>query len=61
MGHPYPENLPVHLMAVEAAEKIKKDTNGKVEIGVYGNSALGGDTRATFRAIGWMNGSQRPE
>jgi TRAP-type transport system periplasmic protein len=45
MGHPYPENLPVHLRAVEAAEKIKNDANGRVEIGVYGNSALGGDTQ----------------
>lgn len=45
MGHPYPENLPVHLRALEAAEKIKKDTDGLVDIGVYGNSALGGDTQ----------------
>ncbi len=45
MGHPYPENLPVHLRALEAAEKIRKDTNGRVEIGIYGNSALGGDTQ----------------
>lgn len=45
LGHPYPENLPVHQRALEAAEKIRKDTNGLVEIGVYGNSALGGDTQ----------------
>jgi TRAP-type transport system periplasmic protein len=45
MGHPYPENLPVHLRAVDAAEKIKTDTGGRVEISVFGNSALGGDTQ----------------
>jgi TRAP-type transport system periplasmic protein len=44
-GHPYPEDLPVHKRALEAAEHIRKDTDGSVEIGVYGNSALGGDTQ----------------
>ncbi|WP_050463624.1 TRAP transporter substrate-binding protein [Herbaspirillum autotrophicum] len=45
LGHPYPENLPVHTHALAAAEKILKETNGRVDIKVYGNSALGGDTQ----------------
>ncbi|MBW9051145.1 TRAP transporter substrate-binding protein [Rhizobium mesosinicum] len=45
LGHPYPEDLPVHSRAKEAAEKIRNETGGRVEIGVYGNSALGGDTQ----------------
>lgn len=45
LGHPYPEDLPVHKRAQDAAEKIRKDTEGRVEISVYGNSALGGDTQ----------------
>lgn len=45
LGHPYPENLPVHTRSLAAAEKILKETNGRVDIKVYGNSALGGDTQ----------------
>jgi len=35
----------VHTHALAAAEKILKETNGRVDIKVYGNSALGGDTQ----------------
>jgi tripartite ATP-independent transporter DctP family solute receptor len=45
LGHPYPENLPVHIRALEAAENIRNETKGQVDIGVFGNSSLGGDTQ----------------
>jgi TRAP-type transport system periplasmic protein len=45
LGHPYPENLPVHTHALAAAERILKESNGQLEIKVFGNSALGGDTQ----------------
>ncbi len=45
MGHPFPLTHPVHIHAVKAAELIKKDTDGRVEIEVFGNSQLGLDTQ----------------
>jgi tripartite ATP-independent transporter DctP family solute receptor len=45
LGHPYPENLPVHTQSLAAAKKIAEETNGQVTIDVFGNSALGGDTQ----------------
>lgn len=44
-GHPFPETYPIHVYAVAAAKKIKEQSGGRVEIEVFGNSQLGGDTQ----------------
>ncbi len=43
-GHGFPATHPLHVRAVEAAERIKKDSNGRVDIAVFPNSQLGGDS-----------------
>jgi len=43
-GHGFPASHPLHVRASEAAAKIKQETNGRVDIGVYPNSQLGGDS-----------------
>ena len=43
-GHGFSATHPVNTFAVEAAARIKQDTGGKVEIGVFPNSQLGGDS-----------------
>jgi tripartite ATP-independent transporter DctP family solute receptor len=43
-GQNLPATHPLYLRAVEAAEKIKADTKGRVEIQVFPNSQLGSDT-----------------
>ena len=43
-GHGFPATNPLHVRSSEAAAKIKQETNGKVDIGVYSNSQLGGDS-----------------
>ena len=43
-GHGFPAGHPVHVFALEAAAKIKQDSGGRVEIGVFPNSQLGGDS-----------------
>src|SRR5689334_16061181 len=43
-GHGFPASHPLHVRAAEAAEKIKQETNGKVDIVVFPNSQLGGDS-----------------
>lgn len=43
-GHGFPATHPLHVRALEAAERIKRDTNGKVDIAVFPNSQLGGDS-----------------
>jgi len=43
-GHGFSVTHPVHTFALEAAARIKQDTGGKVDIGVFGNSQLGGDS-----------------
>ncbi|WP_376960419.1 TRAP transporter substrate-binding protein [Azospirillum sp. A26] len=43
-GHGFPASHPLHVRAVEAAERIRKETNGKVDIAVFPNSQLGGDS-----------------
>jgi TRAP-type C4-dicarboxylate transport system substrate-binding protein len=43
-GHGFPATHPVHTFALEAAARIKQDTSGKVDIGVFPNSQLGGDS-----------------
>jgi tripartite ATP-independent transporter DctP family solute receptor len=43
-GHGFSPTHPVHTFALEAAARIKQDTGGKVDIGVFPNSQLGGDS-----------------
>jgi tripartite ATP-independent transporter DctP family solute receptor len=43
-GHGFPASHPVHVFAVEAAARIKEASGGRVEIGVFPNSQLGGDS-----------------
>jgi len=43
-GHGFSDTHPVNTFAVQAAAKIKQDTDGKVDIGVFPNSQLGGDS-----------------
>jgi tripartite ATP-independent transporter DctP family solute receptor len=43
-GHGFSATHPVHTFALEAAANIKQATGGKVDIGVFGNSQLGGDS-----------------
>ncbi|GJD50032.1 Sialic acid-binding periplasmic protein SiaP [Methylobacterium crusticola] len=43
-GHGFPASHPVHVFALEAAATIKQDTGGRVDIKVYPNSQLGGDS-----------------
>jgi tripartite ATP-independent transporter DctP family solute receptor len=43
-GHGFSATHPVNTFAVEAAARIKQDTDGKVDIGVFPNSQLGGDS-----------------
>ena len=44
IGHDQPPSHPQNLRLVEAAKDIAKKTNGRLEIQVYPNSQLGGDT-----------------
>jgi TRAP-type transport system periplasmic protein len=43
-GHGFPATHPVHTFAQEAATRIREATSGKVDIGVFPNSQLGGDS-----------------
>jgi tripartite ATP-independent transporter DctP family solute receptor len=43
-GQNLPATHPLYLRALEAAEKIKADTKGRVDIQVFPNSQLGSDT-----------------
>ncbi len=43
-GHGFPAGHPVHIFALEAAARIRQETGGKVDIGVFPNSQLGGDS-----------------
>lgn len=43
-GHGFSPTHPVNTFAIEAAAKIKESTGGKVDIGVFPNSQLGGDS-----------------
>ncbi|AOB31289.1 ABC transporter substrate-binding protein [Bordetella sp. H567] len=42
-GHGFPPSHPIHKRAVEAAAWIKQQSKGRVDIGVFPNSQLGGD------------------
>ena len=43
-GHGFAANHPLQIRATEAAGKIKRDTNGRVDISVLPASQLGGDS-----------------
>jgi tripartite ATP-independent transporter DctP family solute receptor len=43
-GHDLPVTHPVHLRLLEAAQRIKAETQGRFDLQVYGNNQLGGDT-----------------
>jgi len=43
-GHGFSATHPVNTFAMQAAARIREDTGGKVDIGVFPNSQLGGDS-----------------
>lgn len=43
-GHGFPASHPLHVRALEAAERIRQESGGKVDIAVLPNSQLGGDS-----------------
>ena len=43
-GHNLPSTHPLNVRAQEAADRIAKETNGRVEIAIFPNNQLGGDT-----------------
>ena len=43
-GNNLPLNHPLNVRALEAAERVKRETNGRVEIKIFPNNQLGGDT-----------------
>ena len=43
-GNNLPLSHPLNIRAHEAAERIAKETNGRVEITIFPNNQLGGDT-----------------
>ena len=43
-GHNLPVTHPLHVRAQEAADRVAKETNGRVEIKIFPNNQLGGDT-----------------
>jgi TRAP-type transport system periplasmic protein len=43
-GNQVPTNHPVTVGFQQAVDRIKAETNGRVEINIFANSALGGDT-----------------
>jgi tripartite ATP-independent transporter DctP family solute receptor len=44
LGHGYPDTHPLNVRAREAAARIKDESKGRVEIDLYPNSQLGGDS-----------------
>lgn len=44
LGHVTPETHPLHKACVAAADAIRRESAGKVDIAVFPNSQLGGDT-----------------
>jgi TRAP-type transport system periplasmic protein len=51
LGASSPMEHPAMLRSKEAAEKIKQESNGRMEITFYPNSALGGDTAMIAQVI----------
>ncbi len=43
-GHNLPVTHPLHVRAQEAANRIKEESKGRVEISIFPNNQLGGDT-----------------
>ncbi|MBB5695316.1 TRAP transporter substrate-binding protein [Muricoccus pecuniae] len=43
-GHNLPVTHPLHIRAQEAVERIARETNGRVDIKIFPNNQLGGDT-----------------
>lgn len=43
-GHNLPVTHPLHIRAQEAMERILRETNGRVDIKIFPNNQLGGDT-----------------
>jgi tripartite ATP-independent transporter DctP family solute receptor len=43
-AHNLPVTHPLHVRAQEAVERIKKESNGRLEINIFPNNQLGGDT-----------------
>jgi tripartite ATP-independent transporter DctP family solute receptor len=44
-GHGFPLTHPFHVFVQQAANQILKDSGGRVEVQVFGNNVLGGDTQ----------------
>lgn len=44
-GHGFPLTHPFHTNLEQAAAQILKDSNGRLEIQIFGNNQLGGDTQ----------------
>jgi tripartite ATP-independent transporter DctP family solute receptor len=51
LGSSSPMEHPAMARSKEAAEKIKQESNGRMEITIYPNSALGGDTAMISQVI----------
>jgi len=51
LGASSPMDHPAMARSKEAAEQIKQDSNGRMEITIYPNSALGGDTAMIAQVI----------
>jgi tripartite ATP-independent transporter DctP family solute receptor len=51
LGSSSPMEHPAMARSKEAAEQIKRDSNGRMEITIYPNSALGGDTAMIAQVI----------
>jgi TRAP-type transport system periplasmic protein len=51
LGASAPMDHPAMARQQEAANKIKQETNGRMEIAIYPNSVLGGDTAMIAQAI----------
>jgi tripartite ATP-independent transporter DctP family solute receptor len=51
LGASSPMDHPAMARSKEAAEQIKQDSNGQMEITIYPNSALGGDTAMISQVI----------
>ncbi|SEP83334.1 tripartite ATP-independent transporter solute receptor, DctP family [Faunimonas pinastri] len=43
-GHNLPVTHPLHIRAQEAADRVAKESNGRVRIQIFPNNQLGGDT-----------------
>ena len=42
-GHPSPLDVPMHTRAVQMADAVKTETNGRLEIQIYPNFQLGNE------------------